>query len=157
MMKFKIKKTKACLSARQGFTLIEMLLSVALIGLLAGISVPVYQSVQFRNDLAVGSNIIARSLRRAQTLSRATSQDIEWGVHIQSGSITIFQGTDYANRDSSFDEYFELSPSINPSGLGEIIFDKLTGNPQSTGNITLNSSSGETKNITINEKGTIDY
>ncbi|KKT34575.1 MAG: hypothetical protein UW24_C0026G0001, partial [Parcubacteria group bacterium GW2011_GWA2_44_12] len=34
-----------------GFTLIEVLLSITAIAIIAGISIPVYQSFQNRNDL----------------------------------------------------------------------------------------------------------
>lgn len=147
-VKFKINK---------GFTLLEILLSIALIAILAGFSIPVYQSFQVKNDLDVATNIVAQSLRRAQSLSRSQDGDISWGVKIQTGSITLFKGTNYATRDSAFDELFNMPQTITPSGLGEIVFTKFSGDPQSTGNIVLNSTINETKNITINSKGMVNY
>ena len=63
-----------------GFTLLEVLLSVAIIALIAGIGTPVYQSFQTRNDLDVVTNTVAQSLRRAQVLARASDGDTTWGV-----------------------------------------------------------------------------
>jgi len=140
-----------------GFTLLEVLLSVAIIAMIAGLGTPIYQSLQIRNDLDVSKNIITQSLNRAQILSTASDSDATWGLFIQGGSITLFQGTSYASRNASFDEVFELPSSITPSGISEIVYDKLTGQPQVIGTITLTSNINESRNITINEKGSLTY
>jgi prepilin-type N-terminal cleavage/methylation domain-containing protein len=142
-----------------GFTLIEIILSLATIGIIAGISIPVYQSFQVRNDLDIATVEIAQSARRAQILSQAVDGDTSWGVKIQSAStsISIFKGVSYSARDLTFDEIFYLPPSITVSGLSEIVFGKFTGLPVVTGTTTLTSNTNETRNITINAKGTINY
>lgn len=140
-----------------GFTLLEMLLSVAAIGIIIMIGVPVYQSLQVRNDLDVGATTIAQMSRRAEVLSQTAQGDSNWGVKIQSGSIVIFKGTSYSGRDTSYDEIISLPTSITPTGVSEIVFDKVTGFPQTTGTTTLTSTSNEVKNININAKGTISY
>jgi prepilin-type N-terminal cleavage/methylation domain-containing protein len=140
-----------------GFTLIEMMLSVAVITIIAGISAPVYQSFQVRNNLDIATVSIAQSLRRAQVLAQAVDGDRTWGVKVQSGNITVFKGTSYTARDTAFDELFDMPTSTTPSGVSEIVFDKFTGLPQTTGAITLTSSANETKTITINSKGMVAY
>lgn len=140
-----------------GFTLIEMLLSVAVITLIAGTSAPVYQSFQVRNDLDIVTVSTVHSLRRAQVLSQSIEGDTSWGVKTQSGSLILFKGTSFAGRDTMFDELFSIPTSITPSGVSEIVFDKLTGFPQTTGTITFTSNANETKTITINAKGMVNY
>jgi prepilin-type N-terminal cleavage/methylation domain-containing protein len=140
-----------------GFTLIEILLSVAAITIIAGISIPVYQSFQVRNDLDIATVEIAQSARRAQTLSQAVDGDTSWGIKIQSGSIVVFKGVSYAARDITFDEVFDVPTSITPSGVSEIVFAKFTGLPQTTGTITYTSNANETRTVVINQKGMIDY
>jgi prepilin-type N-terminal cleavage/methylation domain-containing protein len=140
-----------------GFTLIEMLLSVAIVSIIAGISVPIYQSFQVRNDLDVATATIAQSLRRSQVLSQAVDGDTSWGVKIQSGNITVFKGTSYAARDTTFDEVFDVPTSLTPSGVSEIVFAKFTGLPTSTGTITLTSSANEVRNVVVNSKGMVSY
>ncbi len=141
----------------RGFTLIEVMLSLAMIAILAGVSLPIYQSFQVRNDLDIAAVTIAQSMRRAQTLSQAVDGDITWGVDIQSGSITIYKGASYAGRDATYDELFNMPTSTTPSGLSGVVFAKFTGMPQITGTITLTSNLNETRTITINSKGTISY
>ncbi len=139
-----------------GFTLLEVLLSVAIITLIAGLGTPIYQAFQVRNDLDVATNTISQSLRRAQVLSQSVDGDSSWGLYVQNGEVALFQGVSYASRNTSFDEVFDLPGSITPSGISEIVYSKFTGEPQVTGTITLTSSTNETRNITINEKGMID-
>lgn len=134
-----------------------MLLSIALITVIAGMSVPIYQSFQVRNDLDIAAVTTAQTLRRAEALAQAVDGDISWGVNIQSGSVTLFKGTSYAARDTAFDEVFDVPTSITPSGLSEIVFTKFTGLPASTGTITLTSNINETRSITINAKGMVSY
>ena len=140
-----------------GFTLIEVLLSIALITVLAGIAIPTYYSLLYRNDLDVVKNQVVQSLRRAEVLSSVNDGDVTWGFKIQSGSIVIFKGTNYISRAVNYDEIYQISNSITPSGLTEIVFAKMTGFPQSAGTVILTSQNNETRNITINSKGQISY
>ena len=140
-----------------GFTMIELLLSISIIAIIAGMSAPIYQAFQVRNDLDIATVSIVQSLRRAQILSEAVDGDSSWGVKVQSGSIILFKGVNYATRDINFDEKFDVSASITPSGVSEVAFTKFTGIPQVTGNIILTSYTNETRTITINTKGMVSY
>ncbi|MBT4277760.1 prepilin-type N-terminal cleavage/methylation domain-containing protein [Candidatus Falkowbacteria bacterium] len=145
------------LSTTKGFTLLEILLVVAIIVIIAGFSMPVLQSFQNRNDLDIATNIFVQSLRRSQVLSRSAEEDSSWGTYIQAGNITIFQGSTYAGRDSDFDEVFEISSSINLSGDQEIIFGKVTGTISSSKSTILTSLNNDSRTIDINVKGMISY
>jgi type II secretory pathway pseudopilin PulG len=148
---------KKSASGFAGFTLIEILLCIATIAIIAGLSIPIYLPFQTQNDLDITATGIIRGTRRAQTLAQAVDGDTSWGIKIQSGSMTVFKGTNYAARATAFDEVLTIQPNITPSGLSEIVFTKFTGLPQTTGTITLTSTNNSTKNISINAKGTIGY
>jgi prepilin-type N-terminal cleavage/methylation domain-containing protein len=141
----------------RGFTLIEILLSIACLAIIASISIPVYQSFQNRNDLNIAANTVAQSLRRAQILAQAAEGDTSAGVKIETTGITIFRGPSFLLRDSDLDEFITMSASITTQGLDEIVFSKFAGLPGTTGSIILNSNINETKTITINEKGMVSY
>jgi len=144
-------------SSMRAFTLLEVMLSLAAIAVIAGISLPVYQSFQVRNDMDIAATTIAQSCRRAAVLAQASDGDTSWGVRIQSGSITLFKGASYVTRDATFDEFFSMPTSITPSGLSEIVFAKFTGMPTATGTTTLTSSINENRTISINAKGMVSY
>lgn len=152
-----LQPTNYNLPTKRGFTLIEMMLSVATIGIMAGMAIPIYQSFQMRNDLDIMTVEIAQTLRRAQVLSQAVDGDISWGVKIQNDSLVLFKGISYIARDTSFDEMFEMPLTITPSGMTEVIFTKFSGWPQTTGTTTLTSNNNETRTITINTKGMVSY
>ena len=139
-----------------GFTLVELLLSVALISALAAISVPVYRTLISKNDLAIAASTFAQSTRRAQALSQAVDGDSTWGVSLQSGQVIIFKGVNYAGRDVNFDEIYNISTTIGFSGVTEIVFNKLTGEPVASGVTTLTNQS-DTKTVTSNAKGMVSY
>lgn len=139
----------------QGFTLTEVLLSVVIIGMLVGLSLPVYASFQSRSDTAIATQNVADMLRRAQTYARGVNGDSQWGVAIQSETATLFKGASYATRDASYDETTSLS-GATPSGLSEIVFSKLSATPTTTGTITL-TKPNNIRTITVNAKGMVSY
>lgn len=142
---------------KSGFTLLETLLSIAIIGLIGGIGMPVYQSFQVRNDLDIVTTTVVQSIRRAQLLSQASDGDTNYGVRVETGTITLFKGASYGARDTTYDEVFDLPASITPSGVDEIVYEKFTGLPQTIGSIIFTSNTNETRTITINSKGTVSF
>lgn len=141
----------------RGFTLLEVILVIATITVLAAIAVPVYFTLQVKNDLDVATNTTLQTLRRAQILSQAVDGDTTWGVKLQQANITLFKGVSYSTRDSNFDEVYSLSGNVSPTGILEIVFSKLLGTPDTTGILTLTNTNNETQNITIGSKGQLDY
>ena len=150
-------ETQRYISRNAGFTVLEVLLSLALIAVILGAGIPVYQSLQVRNDLDIAATTVAQSVRRAQILAQASDGDTSWGVDVRSGSITIFKGASYASRDASYDETFTLPTSLTPSGTLDYVFAKFTGVPDTTGTVTLTSNLNEIRTLTITSKGTVSY
>jgi len=153
-----VKNNKnSMLRFKSGFTLVEIMLVIALMVLISSISVPVYQSFQVKNDLEASSNELVQSLRRAQILAQANEGDSTWGVSVQPGGLVVFKGLNYSGRDTDYDEVFEMATSITPSGITEVVFDKLSGLPKTSGDMILTTSNGDIKTISINSRGIIEY
>lgn len=142
---------------KNAFTLVEILLIMALIALIAAFSVPLFNTFQTGSDIKVAADIVAQSLKRAESLAESGENDSNWGVHIATGTITVFNGNTYATRDTTFDDLFTISTDITATGLTDIVYTKFTGEPQSTGNIVLTADSGEVWTINLNSKGTVSY
>lgn len=157
-LKFKkiLHSTFYIIHSQRGFTLLEVILSLAVVAILTGLSLPVYRTLMTKNDLDVATVTVVQTLRRAQTLSIAVDGDTNWGVKVQSEGITLFKGTSYALRDSIFDETFAIPTTITTGGVSETIFSKLLGAPQTTGTITL-STDNDSSSITLNSKGMVSY
>lgn len=139
-----------------GFTLLEVLLSIGIITILTGIMLPVYRPFQTQNNLDVAAQIITQTLHRAQVLSQSGQSDAQWGVYVQTGSTTLFQGVTYASRSMSFDELYEISPAIVISGAQEFVFTKLRGELSvASASITLSTES-QSRTLSVNKKGMIN-
>lgn len=141
---------------QRGFTLVEVLLSIVIIGILVGMSVPLYQSFLGRNDLDITTQQVVGALRRAQTYARGMNGDSAWSVEVQSSAVTLYKGTDFAARDTSYDEVITMPGVISASGLS-VQFSKLDAAPNATGNITLTTNIGETRTVTLNAQGMVNY
>lgn len=139
-----------------GFTLVEVLITVALFAILAGFAAPAFLSYQLRNDVDIAAISMAQSVRRAQALSMGSEEDSRWGVAVAVGSLTIYQGDSYATRAIEFDEVIELNPNVLVTGLGEITFDKLTGLPTSTGLVTFTAQDRSVA-VSVNDQGIVEY
>jgi prepilin-type N-terminal cleavage/methylation domain-containing protein len=151
-----IKIKKGGKVSTQGFTLPEILLSLTLMSIIAGMSLPLYRTFNNRNDLDQTIALYAQSLRRAQALSIAQIGDSVWGVKVLSSSILLFKGPSYNSRDQVFDESISFSPTITFSGVSEVTFLKRTGVPSGVGTTTFILYQ-ETRDAFINQKGVIEY
>ena len=145
------------LQNNSGFTLIEVLLVVALISITAGFSGVLYTDYQTRNELDLTAQKIAQGIRTAQINSQTMKDDSTWGIYMTDGEVTLFEGVDYATRNTNLDYTQTVSNRVSHSGIGEIVFSKYYGVPSTTGTIDLTTPNNGAVQITINEKGIVDY
>lgn len=137
------------------FTLIEVLLSITVLGILAGVSAPLVINFQKKNDINNVINILQTTVEKASWKSSSTTQDSNWGVDIRNSTITLFKGNTYSTRDATYDETYTITDNITLSGDSEIVFDKKTGYPDSSKSLTIENST-DSYSITINEYGNIE-
>ncbi len=142
---------------QSGFTLIELLLSVGIISIMVTLTLPVYNMFAQRNELDIAGQQLVSALRRAQTYARGMQDDSAWSVEIGSTTVTLFKGTSFGSRDATADETFSVPGTVTVSGLSEVQFSKFTGAPNTTGTITLTSNANDSRTVTVNAKGRIDY
>ncbi len=73
-----LRKIRKMLKQEEGFTLMELMIAVVIIGILGGIAIPVYKGVQERAKYAVGE-------ANAQMLNRSIVHWIELGMPDENG------------------------------------------------------------------------
>lgn len=140
----------------KGFTLIELLVTIAVFAVIVLIAVTSSSLVFQKNQLSEERDQLVSVLRVAQSRSVSGYADGIWGVHLTSSNYTLFQGTTYAGRTTSYDEVHTLPSGTSLSGLTDVVFSIRTGETTDTGTITLTEVvSNETKSITINGNGRI--
>lgn len=140
----------------QGFTVVELLVVMAIFVLLLSATGPIYRRVQDKQQSEADSASIVHAIRRAQQLAATASKDSAWGVKIAVQQVTIFSGSSYAGRNPAYDEAIKYYSVSDVSGTSEFVFNKLIGSPVFTGTTTLVTRWGA-ENISVNAKGMVDY
>ncbi len=143
-------------SKMRGFTLIELSLVVAMIGILTGLSIPVLKAFTNNNNISSATSLIINELEHAKLLSQAEENDDQWGLKIEDNTVTVFKGGSYVARDSSFDHVADLPSNITISGDQEIVFDKFTGYVSEQKTVNLIMENDTRASISINVKGLIN-
>lgn len=144
------------LNKKKGFTLLELILVVALLAITSATIAPIYFSAKELNDLNDSANAVASSLRKAQLLSMAVEGDSSWGLKLNDNEIIIFKGDNYLSRDISGDEIFKVNKNIRATSLDEIVFSKFSGRPNLSGDIVLTNNK-KNRILNINSLGVIEY
>jgi len=141
---------------KKALTLIEVLLSIAIITIIFGLSVPFYQTFQIDSAFNTTISDIRQNLYRAESLARNSEEDSSWGSRIENQQIYLYKGNDFSNRNQNFDEITSLPRTITVSGNPDINFNKSTGIPNHNLIINITSTTHKTASISINAQGEID-
>lgn len=150
---------------RQGFTLVELLVVVAVLLLIAGAAIPIYGNLQVSSQLQESSAQLIATLRTAHVQSVARLNNANHGVYFEinpgADHYILYQGTSYAARDASYDrtttldEGITLAASLTGSST-DVNFSLGIGTPSATGTLTLTHAVSGIKTIVINSFSMVD-
>lgn len=141
---------------RGGFTLLEVMLVIGILGLIVGLAIPFYQSFQLSTQLDNTSRELMRAFRQAQTRAMASESFSAFGVHLEQQKFVVFKGDTYSVADPA-NEVTEMPGVVSLSSLtSDVIFTKVKGYPNTTATVTVSTPYGESRTITINEEGVVD-
>ena len=138
-----------------GFSLIELLLVIAIFSLIVGVAIPASRQLLLRNDLVTSTTTLRQVLRRAQHLAQSHVDQSEWGVHVGPSEIVLFRGTNYPSRDSSYDEVYQVAASLVFSGDNDVTFQRVSGTRNTPATITITNAVGANTQIQVSRKGVI--
>jgi len=150
-------------SSQKGFTLLELLLVLAIIAIIAAFTFPIYTGFQLSQIHDTRTEEIVQALRQAQSKSMAGQNDSSWGVYFDSSNnkFVIFQGTSYASRVSDYDYETELESTLSLSNISingggsEVVFTKIDGSTTDYGSLDLTTDE-DTATISINAAGLVE-
>lgn len=142
---------------QSGFTLIEIILAVAIISIIATISISSWSSFTEGVSLNNNAKMIEAKIKLAKSYSLSALNDINYGVHFEAGSVTVFPAdTAYSVGDPD-NQVFSLTNNVEIyNGAGnDIIFNRLTGSTANSGTIGIRiiNNPTKTKNISVNSQG----
>lgn len=138
-----------------GVTFIELIMIVAFVSIIGATAIPIGSGFLVRNHLRNKTSELVSSLRTAQLNSLSGKENSQWGVNIESNSMVLFKGSSFIGRDQSFDELFTIPASITITPV-EVVFDKVTGNPNTAATITIQSNANDIRTVAINQVGVVD-
>jgi prepilin-type N-terminal cleavage/methylation domain-containing protein len=156
---YKLRITDYELRRQSGFTLIELLIVIGITLLVGAAAVPIYGSLQVSTQLNENSSLVIQTVRTAREYSVARLNNAAHGVYITSTTYTLYQGSSYAARDSSYDRTTTLDSALTLSTTltgSEVNFSKGLGVPNNTGTITLTHDVQGSSTITINSFGMVE-
>ncbi|MDB5259162.1 MAG: seg [Candidatus Taylorbacteria bacterium] len=150
------------LPRNSGFSLIEILVVIAISGLLSAITLGVFVTFQKSKGLSSDTETVVETLRQARSQSLSSKDSSAYGVHFSTSKITLFTGSTYATTSSS-NLNFDLVAtdavlSISLFGGGSnVVFNRVTGETGQYGTVVISSPSASlSKTVTIYKTGVVD-
>ena len=170
-------------SSTAAFTLMELVLVIAVLGVIAGLGIGNYANFLRQSSLDSAANEIIATLRKAQTNSQASSEGTGWGIWFDTTnkdnyklfrgncstptSASCYQNSDCAatcdnNNQNAETIYLPSSVEINSASFGGrqyATFDRPTGKPTSSydGSVTIQLKGGsQQKTINVSALGKIE-
>lgn len=138
---------------KQGFTLVELLVSISIIMLLAAIGVPSYKIMKNSIALSGESEEIVSALRTAQNRAMTSQGGTVWGVHFEANSYTVF-GDDWTAPVAPTTYQLESNLEILSATPLTVTFDRLTGT-SSENTIVVGFLGGKQNTIEVKDSGRI--
>lgn len=150
-----------------GFTLIELLITVVIIALLTGLTIPYFQDFSKRQELQRGVEQVRTDLRTVQNRAVSgvdrkvdTTEYFWWGISftLESGTYEFCQGEDESAPacDLVVRERDLPGADLEVVAGRAIWFKMITGEVRNAGAITIGDSSGETASVTVSAGGRIE-
>ena len=160
-MNFFSKKNKNFSTNQRGVSLIEIMLVVAIIVILAAITIPIQNSVLTRQYLSDGSSNLQSAFRTANLQAKLGSYGLDAGIWIGepvSGipNIVMYRGPSYEARNKELDTPIDMPGGLTIAATpdNDVHFSILTAASDHETIINIKNSAGE-KTLVVNVLGTV--
>ena len=145
---------------KNGFTLVEFLVVVAIIGIIAAVIVPSFSKFRNQQALQNSTNALISVLNEARTKTLASVNNTYYGVHLQSDAAILFVGGAYALGAATNETVYYESPVAMTSatltgGGSDVKFDRLKGTTSQYGTITLALPDTTSHSVSVSATGTV--
>ena len=143
------------LKTSSGFTLVEILIALFIIGLLSTILTGVLSKYRDRQALSTASETILTALSEARQKTLSLENNMQYGVYFDKSRVVIFPGTVFS-EPNSLNQEFPLESAVNISttslvtSTSTVVFSKVTGAVSNYGSVTVSLKSSTSTNKVIN-------
>ena len=144
-----------------GFTIIEVIVVIAIIGFLSAIALPFLSTAIATNDLQIAGEEAVDALREAQSSSMSGRNAGRFGVHFETSQFVFFEGATYTvgaptNVAHPLTGNVTASAITISGGGSDVHFASHKGEPAETGTIVFSDQSGDTRTVSINAVGMVE-
>jgi prepilin-type N-terminal cleavage/methylation domain-containing protein len=153
-----IRLTRAALAGRAGFSLTELIVVIAIIGIIAlMVATAFWQSFYQDQVLRAGSEVVSTYLQQARSLAIRSGTNIcadndGGGLHLHQGTCA---GTVWVGAGTNASGYFTTPTGVSIAMSAAPVFNYLgAATPSATYTIT-NTQTGATRTITVAATGRI--
>lgn len=130
---------------RAGFTLVELLVTIGIVGIVSAFSVPAYGAMRQSVALTAATRQLVSTLREAQNKSITSQDNAQFGVRFTGATYTLY-------RVAPAQDIRTVTADVPIISSNPVIFTRLSGQATQT-TITLGSS--HVKTITISAQGLV--
>lgn len=146
---------------QSGFTLIEILIAVAIMVLLSALTIAAFSTLNKQVSLDTTSQNILSVLRRARSQTLASENESTYGVHFETSKYVLFKGTSYTNG-AAYNKEFNLSETeiyavTLAGGVSDVVFDRIRGTTSQSGTVStrLSLDTSKTNTVSIDPSGQV--
>lgn len=141
--------------------MIEVILVVAVIGILVLIAAPFLSDSITRSDLDIASVEAVDALREARSSAMSGKGGGRFGVHFETSKFVFFTGAAYSAIDPgnvvhTYGGDVIMSNITITGGGSDVHFATHKGEPMENGTIVFSESGGNSRTITVSAVGLID-
>lgn len=149
-------------ASQAGLSTAEIVLVLALLGILLGVSAPSLVNFQTKNNLEVATQTLVGDIKQQQLKAmlgeaEGSTAPAAYGVYLQANQYTLYRGSSYASGDNYFT--VNITPPLVLTGVPlDLNFTQRSGE-LAGGNISFSitdNASGQSRQILINKLGGID-
>jgi Tfp pilus assembly protein FimT len=137
-----------------GFTLIEITLVIALIIIIFGFGLTISFDSFRKNYLKTERDTLISVLQKARGEAINNVNDTQHGFYFDGTDYVLFEGS---SSPGTQELKITKNPSITISGLTEVVFEQLSGDANSVGDIILSDGINPAVTININQEGRINW